>query len=92
MENRNYEKIAFKIKAEYIFISHFEADECGGLRVILEYFPKAKTICSEVTTRQLNSFGIKAEIIVKKRTETLITDNYDMEFISYPSEMHIWDG
>lgn len=77
---------------KYIFISHFEADECGGLGIILEHFPKAKTICSEVTARQLNGFGIKAEIIVKKPGETLSTDNYDLEFISYPSEMHLWDG
>ena len=77
---------------KYIFISHFEADECGGLPVILEHFPKAKTICSEVTARQLNGFGIKAEIIAKKAGETLSTDNYELEFISYPSEMHLWDG
>lgn len=77
---------------KYIFISHFEADECGGLRVILEHFPKAKTICSEVTARQLNGFGIKAEIIVKKAGEKLSTDSYELEFISYPSEMHLWDG
>ena len=76
---------------KYIFISHFEADECGGLSLILEYFPKAKTICSEVTARQLNGFGIKAEIITKKAEETLNTDNYELEFINYPSEMHLWD-
>ncbi|WP_271813496.1 MBL fold metallo-hydrolase [Clostridium beijerinckii] len=77
---------------KYIFISHFEADECGGLSLILEHFPKAKTICSEVTARQLNGFGIKAEIIIKKAEETLNTDNYELEFINYPSEMHLWDG
>ncbi|CUU46733.1 MBL fold metallo-hydrolase [Clostridium beijerinckii] len=77
---------------KYIFISHFEADECGGLSLILEHFPKAKTICSEVTARQLNGFGIKAEIITKKAEETLNTDNYELEFINYPSEMHLWDG
>ncbi|WP_238858526.1 MBL fold metallo-hydrolase [Clostridium sp. YIM B02569] len=77
---------------KYIFISHFEADECGGLSLILEHFPKAKTICSEVTARQLNGFGIKAEIITKKAEEILNTDNYELEFINYPSEMHLWDG
>jgi flavorubredoxin len=77
---------------KYIFISHFEADECGGLSLILEHFPKAKTICSEVTARQLNGFGIKAEVIIKKAGEKLNTDNYELEFICYPSEMHLWDG
>lgn len=77
---------------KYIFISHFEADECGGLGVILEQFPEAKTICSEVTARQLNGFGIKADTIVKKAGEILSTGSYELEFISYPSEMHLWDG
>lgn len=77
---------------KYIFISHFEADECGGLSIILEQFPEAKTICSEVTARQLNGFGIKAENIVKKAGETLSTRSYELDFISYPSEMHLWDG
>ena len=77
---------------KYIFISHFEADECGGLPIILEHFPKAKAICSEVTARQLNGFGIKAEIIIKKAGEKLTTDSYELEFIDYPSEMHLWDG
>ncbi|BCZ46707.1 hypothetical protein psyc5s11_27740 [Clostridium gelidum] len=77
---------------KYIFISHFEADECGALSVILEHFPEALTICSEVTARQLNGFGIKAKTITKKAGEKLTTDSYELEFIDYPSEMHLWDG
>lgn len=77
---------------KYIFISHFEADECGGLSVILEHFPKAETICSEVTARQLNGFGIKAQTIVKKAGEKFTTDSFELEFVGYPSEMHLWDG
>lgn len=77
---------------EYIFISHFESDECGGLSVILEEFPNAKVICSEVTARQLNGFGIEAEVIIKKSKEKITTEDYELEFITYPSEMHLWDG
>ncbi|OOM77782.1 MBL fold metallo-hydrolase [Clostridium sp. BL-8] len=77
---------------KYIFVSHFESDECGGLSVILKEFPKAKVICSAVTARQLDGFGIKAEVIVKKPAEILSTNDYELEFIRYPSEMHLWDG
>jgi flavorubredoxin len=77
---------------KYIFVSHFEADVCGGLPVVLSQFPKAKVICSEVTARQLNGFGIKAEILIKKSGEKLSTDDYELEFFGYPSEMHLWDG
>ena len=86
-------KVALNNKdLKYIFISHFEADECGGLSIILEQFPKVKVICSEVTARQLNGFGVKSEVIIKKAGEKLNTNDYELEFFSYPSEMHLWDG
>ncbi|HZW81876.1 MAG TPA: hypothetical protein VFF14_00460 [Candidatus Deferrimicrobium sp.] len=77
---------------KYIFISHFEADECGGLSHILKHFPEAKPICSEVTARQLSGFGLTNEVVVKKPGEKLSTDAYELEFFSYPSEMHLWEG
>lgn len=77
---------------KYIFISHFESDECGGLSVILEQFPEAKLICSEVTARQLSGFGLKGDAVIKKPGEKLATNDYELEFFSYPSEMHLWEG
>jgi flavorubredoxin len=76
----------------YIFISHFEADECGGLSVILESFPAVKAVCSEVTARQLAGFGITDQVIVKKSGENLTTEGYELRFIGYPSEAHLWAG
>lgn len=70
----------------------FESDECGGLSRILDSYPEAKTICSEVTARQLNGFGYKTEILIKQPGEKLSTNTYELEFISYPSEMHLWEG
>ena len=77
---------------KYIFISHFEADECGGLSHILEHFPNAQPICSEVTARQLSGFNLVNEVITKKPGEKLKTSDYELEFFSYPSEMHLWEG
>lgn len=77
---------------KYIFISHFESDECGGLSLILKHFPEAKPICSEVTARQLSGFGITNDIIIKRPGEKLVSNGYELEFISYPSEMHLWEG
>jgi flavorubredoxin len=79
-------------KLRYIFVSHFESDECGGLDLLLKNFPEAKTICSEITARQLSGFGITNEAIIKKPGEKLISSDYELEFISYPSEMHLWEG
>lgn len=77
---------------EYVFISHFEADECGGLSIILEHFPDARPICSEVTARQLSGFGLLTDVIIKKPGEKIITKSYELEFLTYPSEIHLWEG
>lgn len=77
---------------KYIFISHFESDECGGLSLLLKHFPEATPICSEVTARQLSGFGITNNAIVKKNGEKLNYGDYELEFINYPSEMHLWEG
>lgn len=77
---------------KYIFISHFESDECGGLSLIQEHYPEAMPICSEATARQLMGFGLIKEAIAKKPGEKLSTANFELEFFSYPSEMHLWEG
>ena len=79
-------------KLEYVFVSHFESDECGGLGIILEQYPSAKTICSQVTARQFAGFGLAYDVIVESHGDILETEDYKFEFISYPSEMHMWEG
>jgi flavorubredoxin len=79
-------------KLSYIFISHFESDECGGLSLLKENFPEAKPICSQVTARQLTGFGIAADIMAKAPGEVMVTSDFKLRFISYPSEMHLWEG
>lgn len=77
---------------KYIFVSHFESDECGGLTLILKHFPKAMPVCSQTTAQQLIGFGLINTAIIKKPGEKLNTDGYELEFFSYPSEMHLWEG
>ena len=77
---------------EYVFISHFESDECGGLSYLLSHFPNIKTICSQVTAMQLKGFGFTNELIIKKPGEMLESKNFKLKFIGYPSEMHLWEG
>lgn len=77
---------------KYVFISHFESDECGGLATILKHFPNAKPVCSQTTAQQLFGFGLMNEAVIKKPGEKLKTNDYELEFLSYPSEMHLWEG
>lgn len=76
----------------YIFVSHFESDECGGLSLLLKSFSLAKTICSPVTARQLTGFGFNHDLVVKSPNEILNLVDSSFKFISYPSEMHLWEG
>ena len=76
----------------YIFISHFESDECGGLRTLMDEYPQVKPICSQITARQLIGFGLANDIIIKAPNDILESEDYKLRFIGYPSEMHLWEG
>lgn len=76
----------------YILVSHFESDECGGLSLVLESYPQAVVLCSEVTARQLTGFGITDRFRIMKPGETLGGEGFELACISYPSEMHMWEG
>ncbi|MDU5508815.1 MBL fold metallo-hydrolase [Finegoldia magna] len=79
-------------KLKYIFVSHFESDECGGLEIILKEFPEARVIASEVTAGQLDGFGIAGDVLIKRPEEKMKIGETEFKFISYPSEMHLWEG
>ena len=86
------EKLLDGKSLEYIFISHMGADECGGLRVILEKYPNARVICSEHTGRQLKGFGIEAELLMSPAFANYKGDDYDFSFVEYPSDAHLLPG
>ncbi|MBC3802902.1 MBL fold metallo-hydrolase [Acetobacterium fimetarium] len=77
---------------KFIFVSHFESDECGGLSVYLKSFPDVITVCSEITARQLCGFGYTGKAIPKKNGETLIGNDFAFTCVGYPSEIHLQDG
>jgi len=77
---------------KYILISHFESDECGGIKHILEEYPHAVCVCSEVTARQLWGFDLAHNVEVKKPGELFTGSDFKFAVIAYPSEMHMWEG
>lgn len=76
----------------YVFLSHFESDECGGLPLILKHYPGARPVSSEVSSRELAGFGITDDFIIKRPWERLVAGGFELEFFSFPSEVHLWDG
>lgn len=77
---------------DYVFISHFESDECGGFKIIEQEYPNIKAICSEVTARQLMGFGITKNTIIQSPDSEFVSNNLNLRFIGYPAEMHNWMG
>lgn len=76
----------------YIFVSHFESDECGALSEFLKLNPEITVISSAVTARQFAGFGITAKVETVKPGDSLSIGQRELRFISYPSEMHLWEG
>ena len=40
----------------------------------------------------MSGFGITDKALIKKPGEHLETASFNLEFIGYPSEMHLWEG
>jgi flavorubredoxin len=49
-------------------------------------------VCAAVTARQLSGFGITDGALIKKPGESLHGADFDIQFVSYPSEMHLREG
>lgn len=77
---------------KYVFVPHFESDECGGLSILQKEYPNLITICSELCARELMGFGYTGEMQAKKQGEILKGERFDFKFIDYPSEVHLQNG
>lgn len=77
---------------KYIFISHLESDECGGLSVFLEEFPKATVLCSSLCARELPGFGYTGKIKIGQQGENLQDGDLHLQFFDYPSKVHLQNG
>ncbi|MBI2850296.1 MAG: MBL fold metallo-hydrolase [Chloroflexi bacterium] len=76
----------------YLFISHFESDECGALCNFLGLNPNLIPVCGAITARQLQGFGLHGSPQIVKPGDELSLGKRKLSFISYPSEMHLWEG
>lgn len=72
--------------------THFEADECGALAALLDRAPDLRPVGSAVTARQLRGFGIHEDALVRGGGDALDLGDRSLEFLSYPAEMHLWEG
>jgi flavorubredoxin len=76
----------------YLFISHFESDECGAICNFLGANSQLMPVCGAITGRQLQGFGLFGNPQIVKPGDELSLGKHKISFISYPSEMHLWEG
>lgn len=79
-------------KLSYIFVSHMESDECGGVSVFHDQYPDVRIICSPLCARELPGFGYDGCLLPVESTQPLQDGDLDLQFFDYPSEVHLQDG
>lgn len=77
---------------KYIFVSHMESDECGGLSVFLREYPEAIVLCSALCERELPGFGYAGKIYSVSSEQCFRDGNLSLKFFEYPAEVHLQDG
>ncbi|MGN0275341.1 MAG: MBL fold metallo-hydrolase [Chordicoccus sp.] len=77
---------------KYVFISHMESDEAGGVFVLRREYPDLQVISSELTARELPGYGYTGTIIPKKGGAELKDGALDLTFVDYPAEVHLQNG
>lgn len=77
---------------KYIFVSHMESDEAGGVSVFLKEYPETTIICSELCARELSGYGYLGKIIVANSKQTISDGDISLRFFDYPAEVHLQNG
>lgn len=77
---------------KYLFISHLESDECGGLSIFKEEYPDLQIICSNLASRELPGYGFCDNLMPVYGGFELEDGNLCLQIIDYPSEVHLQNG
>lgn len=77
---------------KYIFVSHMESDEAGGIFVFRDAYPDVTIICSSLAAGELPGWGYEGVIEAKSGTDELNDGELSLSFANYPSEMHDQKG
>lgn len=85
-------KILSGKELKYIFVSHIESDECGGLSVFQKEYPSVQVICSQLAARELPGYGYYGTLAIGSSKTTLKDGNLELQFFDYPSEVHMQSG
>ena len=73
---------------KYLFVSHREWDECGGLSVLHEMFPETIVICSQNAAANFKFNDYDGKVIVGFPGKPLVDGELELDYLPYPVEPH----
>ena len=77
---------------KYIFISHMESDEEGGIFVFRQAYPGVIVICGSLAAHELPGWGYDGAVEIKSGRDELNDGGLSLSFVDYPSEVHDQNG
>lgn len=73
---------------DYVFVSHMESDEAGGVFALHEAFPEMRIICGHLAARELPGWGYEGTVVPEDAASMLSDGELDLQFVDYPAEVH----
>ena len=73
---------------KYLFISHREWDECGGLAVLHKMFPETIVICSQNAAGNFKFNDYDGKVIACTPGQPFTDGGLELVFLPYPVEPH----
>lgn len=73
---------------DYVFVSHMESDEAGGVFYLHDAFPNVKVICGNLAARELPGWGYDGTIVAVHSNTTFEDGELSLQIVDYPSEVH----
>ena len=86
------QKVLGERPLKYVFVSHRESDEVGGIFAIRRAYPNVQVICGRLAARELPGWGYEGAVLAQAGGGTLRDGELDLQFIDYPAEVHDQDG
>ena len=77
---------------KYIFVSHMESDEAGGIPVFKKEYPNVVVICGNLAARELAGYGYEGNILAKCGEDIIEDSELKLRLFDYPAEVHNQDG
>ncbi len=77
---------------DYLFVSHMEADECGGITLFKRKYPKITVLGTSLMASELKGFGINARVVVCENLSSFTHGDVNLTFFGFPVDIHGKDG